>query len=155
MKEAEDSERGPMKSGATAPGKGWVSALWAAFSVQVAGRLIDLQWHRTHDEFETGSDQIQAHWLVWLGTILVAAVCVIALRVGPGRAERIGYQVTLIANALYALVAVVHFIQHLDHQEVDWTHVALAVTNAVAVIGVVGITIARLKSTSSPEVAAP
>lgn len=36
-------------------------APWAAFIVEVLRRLLDLQWHLTHAEFETGSDQLQAH----------------------------------------------------------------------------------------------
>lgn len=41
-------------------------ALWAAFIVQELGRLLDLQWHRTYAEFETGTDQLQAH--CWCGS---------------------------------------------------------------------------------------
>ncbi len=109
-----------MEPGAATQSKRSLAALGAAFGVQVAGRLMDLRWHRTHDGFETGSDQVRAHWLVWLGTILVIAACVIALRAGAGGAERTGYRMTLMANVLYGLVGVIHFIQHLDHREVDW-----------------------------------
>ena len=42
----------------------------------------------------------------------------------------------MIGNGLYVPVAVVHFLQHLNHEEVDWAHVALAVTNLIALIGV-------------------
>jgi hypothetical protein len=65
--------------------------LWGAFAVQVAGRLLDFWWHATHDEFETGGDQLQAHWLVWIGTILVLIVGVRAVRGGVLGPQRTGY----------------------------------------------------------------
>jgi hypothetical protein len=69
----------------TVTGKRTFTVLWVAFVVQIAGRLVDLQWHRTHSEFETGADQFRAHWLVWLGTILVLVVAVMALRSSRAR----------------------------------------------------------------------
>ena len=124
--------------------RGIFRALWGAFVVQVAGRLLDFWWHATHDEFETGRDQITAHWLVWLGTILVLAVAIRALRYSS--AERRGYHVVLSSNALYVVVAVIHFIQHLNLEEVDRAHVGLAVTNVGSVAGVLMVTIARRRS---------
>lgn len=121
--------------------------LWAAFIVQVAGRLLDLQWHATHTEFETGADQLRAHWLVWLGTALMLVVAVRALRADVSMAERRGYLVALISNILYAAVGVIHFVQHLNHQEVDWAHISLAVTNIGSVVGVVMVTAARMLAT--------
>lgn len=120
-------------------------ALWGAFAVQVAGRLLDFWWHATHDEFETGRDQVTAHWLVWLGTVLVIVVAVRALRSDSAPAERRGYHVVMWSNALYVGVAVIHFIQHLNLQEVDWAHILLTVTNIGSVIGVLIVTIARRK----------
>ena len=121
------------------------STLLGAFVVQVAGRLLDLQWHRTHPEFETARDQVTAHWLVWLGTLLVLAVSVRASRNIASRAEIRGYLVVLWSNALYVLVAVAHFFQHLNHQEVDWAHISLAITNVGSVVGVVMVTAARFQ----------
>lgn len=122
-----------------------LTTLWAAFAVQVAGRLLDFWWHATHDEFETGRDQLTAHWLVWLGTVFVLVVAVRALRAGLSRPERSGYLVVLWSNGLYVVVAVIHFLQHLDRQEVDWAHISLAVTNLASVVGVVMVTAARAK----------
>lgn len=116
--------------------------------MQVGGRLLDFWWHATHDEFETGRDQITAHWLVWLGTLFVLVVAIRALRADSSPAEHRGYQVVLWSNAIYVVVAVIHFIQHLDHQEVDWAHILLAVTNVGSVIGVVMVTAARRRQTT-------
>jgi hypothetical protein len=114
--------------------------LWGAFIVQVAGRLLDFWWHATHDEFETGGDQIQAHWLVWLGTILVLAAAIRALRTGVRGPVRAGYLIVLIANGLYVPIAVAHFIQHLNRQEVDWAHAGLGITNVIAALGILYVT---------------
>lgn len=130
------------------------TALWATFVIQIAGRLLDLQWHRTHPEFETAQDQITAHWLVWLGTLLVIATAAIALRTArPIGTERLGYRLTLWSNILYLMLAVLHFVQHLNHQEVDWTHVALAVANVAGAAGVFTVTAATLKRPPEQEMA--
>ena len=130
------------------------AALWGAFAVQIGGRLLDLQWHRTHPEFETAQDQVTAHWLVWLGTLLVIATAAIALRAaGSVGVERVGYRITLWSNLLYLMLAVLHFVQHLNHQEVDWTHIALAVANVAAAAGVFTVTAGRAKRPAEQELA--
>jgi hypothetical protein len=119
--------------------------LWGAFVVQIAGRLLDFWWHATHDEFETGIDQFQAHWLVWLGTILVLLVAIRELRSDIEGIVRSGYLIVAISNALYVPIAVAHFIQHQNHQEVDWAHAGLAITNFVAALAVVFVTFGTLR----------
>jgi hypothetical protein len=119
--------------------------LWGAFAVQVAGRLLDFWWHATHDEFETGADQLQAHWLVWIGTILVLTVGIRALRGGARGSQRSGYQILVVANGLYVPIAVAHYIQHLNRQEVDWAHIGLGLTNVVAALGVLYVTFSALR----------
>jgi hypothetical protein len=119
--------------------------LWAAFAVQLAGRLLDIWWHATHDEFETGGDQLQAHWLVWIGTILVLLVGINALRGGVLGPQRTGYLTVVVANGLYVPIAVAHFIQHLNRQEVDWAHLGLGITNVVAGLGVLYVTFTSLR----------
>ena len=123
-------------------------SLWAAFAVQVAGRSLDFWWHATHDEFETGSDQLEAHRLVWLGTLLVLLVGIRALRASVQGRERSGYLVVVGANALYVPIAIAHFIQHMNHQEVDWAHIGLGVTNVVAALGVLYVSYASVKRPS-------
>ena len=62
--------------------------------------------------------------------------------------DRRGYLVVLSANGLYVVVAVIHFIQHLNRQEVQWAHISLAVTNIGSVVGVLMVTWARLRRRS-------
>ncbi len=113
------------------------------FVAQIAGRLVDLQWHLTHDEFEGAAEQFRAHWLIWLATLFVLALAAVAVRTVPGGSERQGYLVVLIANLAYAVVAVAHFFQHLDHREVDWAHLLLAITGIAGAIGVLWVVAAR------------
>ena len=132
---------------------GRIRALWGAFAVQVGGRLLDFWWHATHKEFETGRDQLTAHWLVWLGTILVLVVAARGVRAELSAAERRGYLVVFWSNALYIPIAIAHFIQHLNHQEVDWAHIGLAITNIGSVVGVLMVAFARGRHKSTEEVA--
>jgi hypothetical protein len=71
----------------TVSGGRLAAALWIGFGASIAGRLLDLQWHVTHDEFETAGDQVRAHWLAWLGAVVLLphvllAVTLIAMLVG-------------------------------------------------------------------------
>ncbi len=118
-------------------------ALLIGFGGQVAGRLVDLQWHLTHDDFEGGLDQLQAHWLIWLATAFVLWVAASGLR-GAGEPAGRGYLIVLVSNLVYAAVAIVHFFQHVNGLEVDWAHFLLLVSNIAAVVGVVWVVIARL-----------
>ena len=123
--------------------------LWGAFGVQIAGRLLDLWWHSSHDEFESGRDQLTAHWLVWLGTVLMLMVAIRALRSEVPAPWRLSYHVVLWSNLLYVAVAVAHFVQHLNRMEVDWAHAGLAVTNLASAAGVAMMTIAWRRSTQA------
>ncbi len=117
--------------------------LVGGFGAQVAGRLVDLQWHLTHEEFEGAAEQFQAHWLIWLSTLFVLGVAALAVRDVTARGQRRGYLIVLVANLAYAIVAIAHFFQHLDHREVDWAHLLLAVTSIAAAIGVIWVIAAR------------
>jgi hypothetical protein len=117
-------------------------SLWIAVAVQLAGRLLDLRWHVSHDEFEGTSEQIEAHWLVWLGvlaTVTVAAWVVL-------RRERLagypGYVLTAVSGLLYIPVAVWHFIEHANGADPGVAHVLLAVGQIGMVVGAFVATVA-------------
>lgn len=118
--------------------------LVVAFAIQVAGRLLDFWWHTGHEEFESARDQIQAHWVVWLGTILVLGVSGVAVPAAGSSNERWGYWAAIVGNAVYIPIATAHFIQHLNLEEVDWAHIALAIANVVAFVGVLSVIVARI-----------
>lgn len=52
----------------------------------VAGQLVDLRWHAAHGHrFETAADQLGAHWLIWLGVLVLLIVAVVGARSVPSR----------------------------------------------------------------------
>lgn len=117
--------------------------LVGGFGAQVSGRLVDLQWHLSHEEFEGAAEQFQAHWLIWVSTLFVLGVAALAVRDVTAPGQRRGYLIVLVSNLAYAIVAIAHFFQHLDHREVDWAHLLLALTSIVAAIGVIWVIAAR------------
>jgi hypothetical protein len=115
------------------------------FAVFVAGRVVDLIWHATHEEFETASDQLQAHAVVWAGTLILIAAS--AAAVFGGTRNR-GYGVVLAGAISYAAVAVWHFWEHLQLRDPDLPHLLLLIANIVIVGGVVWVWIAGSLLTS-------
>jgi cytochrome bd-type quinol oxidase subunit 2 len=107
--------------------------LLAGLVVFVAGRLVDAAWHATHDEFETAADQLQAHAVVWLGTLLLMAAAAIAI---SRRTTNRGYAVVLAGTLGYAVVAAWHFWEHSQHRDPDLPHVLLLVTNLIIFLGI-------------------
>lgn len=101
--------------------------------VLTAGRVLDLRWHATHDEFETGRDQLQAHWPAWLGALLLLCVAAIAMRWRVCRSP--GFVVLFASAALYAAVAVWHFSLHQQLRDPDLPHVLLAVSQVGLYVG--------------------
>lgn len=101
--------------------------------VLTAGRLLDLRWHATHDEFETGRDQLQAHWLAWIGALLLLAAAAVAVRRPAYRSP--GFVVLLVSASMYAAVAVWHFWLHQQLRDPDLPHVLLAVSQLGLYIG--------------------
>ena len=121
-------------------------ALVIGLAGQIAGRLVDLRWHLTHDEFEGAAEQLQAHWLIWLATICVLGTAGIAVKEVNQRGQRRGFLIVLGANLAYAVLAVIHFFQHLNHLEVDWAHLLLAITSIAAAVGASWVIAARFAS---------
>lgn len=115
-------------------------ALWAGVALQLAGQAIDINWHSTHEEFETAPDQLQAHWLLWLGTALtLAAALVAARRTAPKRNP--GLDTTLAAGTVYVLVSIWHFVAHASGSDPELAHVLLVVTKLGILGGVLWATL--------------
>jgi hypothetical protein len=113
----------------------YLEVLWIGAGVQIIGRIIDGIWHATHDEFETASDQLQAHTVIWIGVLVTLVGSALAMRSKP-RDRNIGYPVVLVASIVYAGVAAWHFIEHANHSDPDLPHVLIAVTWVVLLGGV-------------------
>jgi hypothetical protein len=112
-------------------------ALWIAVVVQLAGRLLDLRWHLTHDEFEGTSQQLEAHWLVWIGVLATVAVAGWAVLRPERLAGYHGYLLTVVAGLLYVSVAVWHFIAHANGEDPELAHLLLGVAGVGMVTGAV------------------
>ena len=108
--------------------------LWIGFGVFVLGRVLDLLWHATHPEFETSSDQIQAHTVVWLGALIIL---VVSARAVAGGSRQTGTLLALLGTVLYAPVAVWHFWEHLHLRDPDLPHILLVVADALIIAALV------------------
>jgi hypothetical protein len=118
--------------------RGRLQLLWGAVAVQLLGRLLDLRWHLSNDEFEGVSQQFEAHWLLWLGVVATLAVTLLAARrpdLAP--AEQNGYLFILVSGLAYAGVAVWHFVEHANGQDPELAHILLGVTQIAMVVGAV------------------
>jgi hypothetical protein len=112
-------------------------ALWIAIAVQLGGRLIDLQWHLSHDDFEGAGDQIRAHIVLWVGVVMTLGVSALALRRSAATPGRAGYVTVLLGALLYVPIAVWHFIEHANGNDPSFAHVLLAVGGIAMVSGAV------------------
>lgn len=122
-----------------------VTWTWTAIGVQVVGQLVDFRWHATHDEFEGGMEQLQAHWLLWAGAILTLVVAYLATRAlsSPWYA---GYRLLLVATIFYLLASMWHFFEHLNLQDPDLPHVLIAVGKLGMIAGAISATIVSRRS---------
>jgi hypothetical protein len=122
-----------------------LTALWAGLLVQLLGGLLDARWHATHDEFEGASEQLEAHWLLWIGVLATLAVAAWAIwrRVRPGP---LGYLVVLTGAAAYVSVSVWHFIEHANGSDPELAHVLLAISQAAMLTGAIVATLAGLRA---------
>jgi hypothetical protein len=98
----------------------------------VAGRIIDLVWHATHPEFETATDQVQAHAVVWGGALVMIAASAWGLRLGEAKG---GHAVVLLGGLGYAAVAVWHFYEHAQFRDPEIAHILLLVFNIIMFLG--------------------
>jgi hypothetical protein len=94
-----------------------LAGLCAGIVFSIAGRLLDLRWHATHEEFETGADQLRAHWLAWLGALMLLVAAAAAWR-ARDRLRNWATAATLAGAISYGLVAAWHFWEHTQHREV-------------------------------------
>lgn len=129
--------------------KPFVAGMWAGVAIQVAGRILDANWHASHEEFEATSQQFEAHWLLWLGvliTVTTAVICVI--RLSPE--QRPGFSFLLAASTFYVAIAVWHFIEHANHNDPAVPHVLLAVGELAIIVAAVVVTVCARRAPPAP-----
>ena len=116
-----------------------LAAVWIGVGVQIGGQILDGIWHSNHDEFEGASQQLEAHWLLWLGiAITLVAAAVIRLAESERNA---GYAVILAGGTLYVPVAIWHFVEHANHNDPELAHYLLAVGQGVILAGAIAAAI--------------
>lgn len=116
-----------------------LGALWIAVGVVIIGRLVDLQWHLTHDEFEGASEQVRAHLVLWIGVLLILLVTALAVKRG---ARGFGYRIALAGAVVYVPVATWHFVEHANGSDPESAHVLIGIAYAAMLIGVITATVA-------------
>jgi hypothetical protein len=116
-----------------------LKALWIAVAVQILGRLLDLRWHLDNDEFEGTAQQLEAHWLLWLGVLATLAIALAALRTElDGRGLRALIGITL----AYIAVAIWHFVEHANHADPELAHYLLGLTQLGMIGAAIWVTLA-------------
>lgn len=114
--------------------------LGIAVGTLLVGLVVDLAWHATHPEFETASDQLRAHAVIWIGTLLVTAAATLALLRGT---HLRGYILVLVAGFSYAAVHIWHFLEHSRGRDSDLPHLLLLVTYVALLAGAAWVALAR------------
>jgi hypothetical protein len=128
-----------------------LEALWVAILVQVLGRIGDGIWHLNHDDFEGPANQLEAHFVLWVGMLMTLAAAGWALRTDRAPERRTGYLVTFVAALLYVPAAIWHFIGHANGEELDIAHVVLAVTQVATIVGAIMTTLRTRRLATAPE----
>jgi hypothetical protein len=129
----------------------YLRALWIGALLFVAGIVLDQRWHATHDEFEGTSQQFEAHWLLWLGFLIVLVVTVMAFaRMRPAERHP-GFAVVLAASAIYLPVTVWHFIAHANEIDPAVAHILLGLGDAAIIAGAAWTLIASLRARAPSE----
>jgi hypothetical protein len=68
--------------------------------LNLLGYVVDSRWHAAHgSSFQSTWDQVEAHWLFWLGAEITIAVCLGVLMRGDVKGDR-GYLFVLVAGAV-------------------------------------------------------
>jgi hypothetical protein len=94
----------------------------------VAGIARDLVWHATHNtqrEFETASKQVEVHWLLWLGVLVIVTTIGLTLARSEQTGLRRGYLIALVSGLLYVGVSVWHFVEHANGNDPQLAHLFL------------------------------
>jgi hypothetical protein len=120
----------------TAALRPYLLAAWIGIAVQIGGRILDARWHATHDEFEAASQQLEAHWLLWLGVLVTLVAAGLALARLTAE-ERPGFSLLFGFTAIYVAISVWHFIEHANHNDPTLPHVLLAIGAIGMLVGVV------------------
>jgi low temperature requirement protein LtrA len=113
----------------------YLQRIWIGIAIQIVGRIRDGIWHAQNSEFGATAQQIEAHWILWIGIVVTLVAAGLAfLRLSP--AERnVGYVTILAGGALYVPVAIWHFIEHANYNDPELAHYLLGVGQLAMIAG--------------------
>ena len=114
--------------------------LWVGVAIQLVGQIVDVSWHAAHgSHFRRASEQVQAHWVIWLGIAVMLVVSAVALRGGEAQASR-GFVLALVASGLLAVAQAWNFWEHAHGRPAVPAHVIMMVTRVGVVVAAVWVT---------------
>jgi hypothetical protein len=135
---------------ASGPTSRLLAGVWTGIALQAAGQVIDLRWHATHPGFERAADQLQAHWLIWLGVLVTVVVAAVGASRVPSSWYS-GYRLLLVAGVAYALSSGWHFWEHAQLRDPAAPHVLVAIGKAAILAGAISATVvSRRRRVTSP-----
>jgi hypothetical protein len=105
-------------------------------AIFAAGIVRDQVWHATHHEFEGTSQQFEAHWLLWIGFLVVLGVSLLAFLMLGSDERHPGFVLVLAASTVYLPVTIWHFFAHANDVDPGLAHVLLALGDATILGGV-------------------
>lgn len=135
--------------------KRYLQAVWVGVGIQIAGRILDGRWHATHDEFEATSQQIEAHWLLWLGVAITLAAAGLALLRLRDPERNSGFALLFASSVFYSGIAVWHFVEHANRNDPAVAHVLLAVGQIGIIAGAIVATLQARRTTRTALRASP
>jgi TRAP-type C4-dicarboxylate transport system permease large subunit len=126
-----------------------LAGAWLTVLLVAAGNLVDLRWHAQHRNAEGVAELVAAHWLIWVGLLLV----IIVAAVGAGRMPShwyAGWRLLLVAALAYAAFEMAHLVSHARAHDSMVIHVLLQVGKAGLLAGAVSAsTVVRRRHRSS------
>jgi hypothetical protein len=127
--------------------------LWIALGIQLLGQIVDVKWHAAHgSHFRSASEQVQAHWVTWLGIAVMLVVSTAAVRSGHAKANR-GFTVALVAAAFLALAQAWNFWEHAHGRPAVPAHVIM-VGSRLGIMVAAGLATHEVLGWDKPEAVA-
>jgi hypothetical protein len=118
----------------------WLLALWIGVGIQLLGQVLDVRWHAAHgSHFRSASEQVQAHWVIWVSIAVTMLSAAAAVRAGHGRASR-GFLWALVTSVVFAAASGWNFWEHAHGRHAIAPHVLMIVSRIGVVVAAVWVT---------------
>ncbi len=125
-------------------------ALWIGVAIQLLGQLIDVRWHATHSShFRSTSEQVEAHWMIWLGIAVILVASLAAVRSDHGTTGR-GLTGALVASSVLVAGQVWNFWDHAQGRTTVPPHLLIALGRLGVLVAAAVATYELLGRTAAP-----